>query len=66
MDLLFQQITLLSEISRGEPHWSEFIGVSGIARGWGWGGSSPPPPEILKALQNRTKLNPTVKTVKNC
>ena len=25
-----------------------------------------PPPEILKALQNRAKLNPIVKTVKNC
>ena len=24
------------------------------------------PPEIPKALQNRAKLNPTVKTVKNC
>ena len=26
--------------------------------------SNPPPPEIPKALQNRAKLNPTVKTVK--
>ena len=25
-----------------------------------------PPPEIPKALQNRAKLNPIVKTVKNC
>ena len=25
-----------------------------------------PPPEILKAFQNRAKLNPIVKTVKNC
>ena len=24
------------------------------------------PPEIAKALQNRAKLNPIVKTVKNC
>jgi len=31
-----------------------------------WGVSPPPPPEILKALQNRVKLNPFVKTVKNC
>jgi len=31
----------------------------------GVGGSSPPP-EIPKALQNRAKLNPIVKTVKNC
>ena len=35
--------------------------------GWGGGGSlegsNPPPPEIPKALQNRAKLNPIVKTV---
>jgi len=28
--------------------------------------NSNPPPEIPKALQNRAKLNPIVKTVKNC
>jgi len=33
--------------------------------GGGFGGFKPPP-EILKALQNRVKLNPIVKTVKNC
>jgi len=35
---------------------------------WGGeGGSNPPPPtETPKALQNRAKLNPNVKTVKNC
>jgi hypothetical protein len=38
--------------------------VSGVPRGGGWGVQTPP--EILKALQNRTKLNPIVKTVKNC
>ena len=32
----------------------------------GFGGFNPPPPEIPKALQNRAKLNPIVKTVKNC
>ena len=37
---------------------------SGIPRG-GWG-VQPTPPEILKALQNRAKLNPIVKIVKNC
>jgi len=26
----------------------------------------PPPTEIPKALQNRAKLNPILKTVKNC
>jgi len=31
-----------------------------------WGYSTPPPPEIPKALQNHAKLNPIVKTVKNC
>jgi hypothetical protein len=30
------------------------------------GGFKRPPPEIPKALQNRAKLNPIVKTVKNC
>jgi len=30
------------------------------------GCSNPPPPEIPKTLQNRAKLNPSVKTVKNC
>ena len=29
-------------------------------------GVQPPPPEIPKAFQNRAKLNPIVKTVKNC
>ena len=38
--------------------------VSGVPRG-GWGVQTPPP-EILKAPQNRAKLNPNVKTVKNC
>jgi len=30
------------------------------------GVSTLPPPEIPKALQNHAKLNPIVKTVKNC
>jgi len=30
------------------------------------GGGGSKPPEIPKALQNRSKLNPIVKTVKNC
>ena len=36
------------------------IQTSGVPRG----GSTLPPPEIQKALQNRAKLNPIVKTVK--
>jgi len=31
-----------------------------------FGGFNPPTPEIPKVLQNRAKLNPIVKTVKNC
>ena len=38
---------------------------SGVPRGGVWGVQTPPP-EIPKALQNRAKLNPIVKTVKNC
>jgi hypothetical protein len=34
-------------------------------RGWFGGVQHPLPPEIPKALQNRAKLNPIVKTVKN-
>jgi len=30
---------------------------------WRGGGANPPPPEIPETLQNRAKLNPTVKTV---
>ena len=37
---------------------------SGVPRGGV--GVFNPPPEIPKALQNRAKLNPIVKTVKNC
>ena len=37
---------------------------SGVPRGVVWGVQTPP--EIPKALQNRAKLNPIVKTVKNC
>ena len=34
---------------------------------WRTGGfKPPPPPEIPKAHQNRAKLNPIVKNVKNC
>ena len=39
------------------------VEVSDVPRGvWG----VQPPPEIPKALQNRAKLAPIVKTVKNC
>jgi len=46
--------------------WALLV-FSGIPRGGGGGlGCSNPLPEILKALQNRAKLNLIVKTVKNC
>jgi len=39
---------------------------SGVPRKEGGvGGFNPPPPEIPKDLQNRAKLKPFVKTVKN-
>ena len=47
----------------------ECISISVTELQWrtegGLGGSTPLP-KILKALQNRAKLNPIVKTVKNC
>jgi len=39
------------------------MSISGVPRE-GFGGFNSPPPETLKALQNRAKLNPIVKTVK--
>ena len=44
---------------------TECEGGSVAYRGGVWGVQTPPA-EIPKALQNRAKLNPTVKTVKNC
>jgi len=44
---------------------SRNAGSSGVPKGGGGWGFSPPPPEIPKILQNRAKLNPIVKTVKN-
>ena len=48
------------------PHTCSDFAVcdSGVPRGGGLG-CSKPPPEILKALQNRAKLNEIVKAVKN-
>ena len=34
--------------------------------GWGFGVFKPPPPRNSEGIQNRAKLNPIVKTVKNC
>ena len=46
------------------PAFLQVIKISGVPRGV-WGVQTPPP-EILKAFQNHAKLNPIVKTVKNC
>jgi len=46
---------------------SKNVWVSGVPRaGLGGGVLNPSYPEIPKALQNRAKINPIVKTVKNC
>ena len=42
--------------------WSNVGVTSGVPGGGAWGST----PQIPKALQNRAKLNPIVKTVKNC
>jgi len=49
-----------------KPQWNSTNNArSGVPRGV-CGSSTPPPPEIPNALQNRAKRNPIVKTVKNC
>jgi len=45
---------------------SSFKTILLLSSGVPTGGFNHPPPEILKALQNRAKLNPIVNTVKNC
>jgi len=50
----------MNEILIYQSHWKQH--VPGRTEGEGDGGFKPPPPEIPKALQNRAKLNPIVKT----
>jgi len=52
-------------IKQGIPPPSAGRGPPG-GGGGGGGVFNPPPPEIPKALKNRAKLNPIVKTVKDC
>ena len=47
----------------GRVFW-KYLRTSGVPRGGVWGVQTPP--EIPKAHQNRAKLNPIVKIVKNC
>ena len=52
-------------IYRHEYHkWHKFSEAVAYRGGGSWGVKTPS--EIPKALKNRAKLNPIVKTVKNC
>jgi len=53
---------LIPEASHQLSRFSKPVAYRGLGEG-GWG-FKPPPLEIPKALQNRAKLNPIVKTVK--
>ena len=44
----------------------DFQFTESVAYRGGFGGVQTPPLKFPKALQNRAKLNPIVKTVKNC
>jgi len=62
--LLFIWYNPLHVSVRSEPSSGIY---SGVPRGGGFNTPpTPPPPEIPKAIQNRAKLNPIVKTIKNC
>ena len=54
-----------STFTKSRLKLNEFLTVwsSGVPRG-GLGVFKPPPPEILKALQNRAKLNPICENLK--
>ena len=54
----------LSRCAQGWLSFSSIFSYSGVPGRGGWGVQTPP--QITKALQNRAKLNPIVKTVKNC
>jgi hypothetical protein len=54
------EMDILTSFLHGFSQW-----LPGAYRGEVWGVQNPPK-KILKALQNLVKLNPIVKTVKNC
>ena len=61
-DKVYKDMQQTTNHVKGHP-----FSPSGVPRGRGGGGLGVQnPPEIPKAFQNRTKLNPIVKTVKNC
>jgi len=60
---MFRALLCLS--SGGQNCIIQHLVLSMAYRGEVCGFQTPPPPEIPKALQNRAKFNPIVKTVKN-
>ena len=61
---IINSLLVILKTQRGMSHL-KIMKSSGVPGGWGFGGFKPPS-EIPKAFQNRDKLNPFVKTVKNC
>ena len=61
---IINSLLVILKTQRGCLTWKLWKAVT--YRGGVGLGEFKPPPEIPKALQNRAKLNPIVKTVKNC
>jgi len=60
------QLTLQMSLTMELHMFCGTLGMcSGVPRGGRFGGFNPPP-EIPKALRNRAKFNPILKSVKNC
>ena len=60
---------LLIQYTHSYPPYLQAVSSIHNVRAHQWrteGGFKPRPPEIPKALKDRAKLNPIVKTVKNC
>ena len=65
--LIFANIKMVTSCNATRTHvYAEPSNTPVAYRGGVWGVQTPPPKKILKALQNHAKLNPIVKTVKNC
>jgi len=62
-EVVFSCVASSQRVTEGMDCLGCSFGSSGVPRG---GLGVQPSPEIPKALQNRAKLNPIVKTVKNC
>ena len=62
-EIVFENFFLISDVN------FHSAAISNASAQWhteGRGVQTPPPPKILKSFKNRAKLNPIVKTVKNC